>query len=297
MGMNRTKLFILGTTLVVVTAGWLSYLKMGEVDRLEVRSYLGDTDATYHLGRMYLSGQGVAPDSQKGLRMIMDAAYDGNPTALVDMGQRYLEGIGMDKDESRALDYFIKAAEAGDSEGMFQASLMYKNGKGGWQLTKDKAAELMLASAEAGNRKACYQLIVGEMDEAKNRYWTIRAAELGDSEACFKLGGTYFSNNDAVNGLYWYVKAIEHGNSKDAVEGYIAWTIAMRYKKGEDMPLDEAEAYAWLNIAGINNFDYRMNRDNYAKQLDSETIRRGQLRSSELIALIKKGKAAESLRR
>ena len=74
--------------------------------------------ATYHLGRLYLKGLGVSPDSKKGLKFIREAANGNVNAALIEMGKIYEEGRYVGKDLNSALDYFLESKKRGflDSE-------------------------------------------------------------------------------------------------------------------------------------------------------------------------------------
>jgi len=74
--------------------------------------------ATYHLGRLYLKGLGVSPDSKKGLKFIREAANGNVNAALIEMGRIYEEGRYVIKDLNFALDYFLESKKRGflDSE-------------------------------------------------------------------------------------------------------------------------------------------------------------------------------------
>ena len=74
--------------------------------------------ATYHLGRLYLKGLGVSPDSKKGLKFIREAANGNVNAALIEMGRIYEEGRYVVKDLNFALDYFLESKKRGflDSE-------------------------------------------------------------------------------------------------------------------------------------------------------------------------------------
>jgi TPR repeat protein len=79
-------------------------------------SYFGDPDAQYHLGRMYLDGQGVGKDTKQALRWLFAAASKGQYQAQAVFGALLFKGQSTARDSSRGLMWLILARDAATSK-------------------------------------------------------------------------------------------------------------------------------------------------------------------------------------
>jgi len=75
-------------------------------------SYFGDPDAQYHLGRMYLDGQGGGKDTKQALRWLFAAASKGQYQAQAVFGALLFKGQSTPRDSSRGLMWLILARDA-----------------------------------------------------------------------------------------------------------------------------------------------------------------------------------------
>ena len=69
-----------------------------------------------YLGRMYLSGQGVAADSKRAVALFKDAARANDSAAMFILGELYEAGQGVDRNEAIAKEYYKLAAERGSED-------------------------------------------------------------------------------------------------------------------------------------------------------------------------------------
>jgi len=111
--------------------------------------------AKTYLGTMYVKGQGVERDTNKGLAMIMDAASQGfeqarvlaaglckelavlgDVKAMYNMGYMCLKGWGGDFDSNKCIGWLEKAAEGGHERSAKVLSQIYTKGK--FSITPDK---------------------------------------------------------------------------------------------------------------------------------------------------------------
>ena len=74
----------------------------------------------------------------------------------------------------------------------------------------------------------------------------------------------------------WYRKAADQGDT------VAQSNLAFMYVKGEGVPKDAAEAYAWYNLASISDDAARNRRDELENILTPEQKVRAQQRSTEL---------------
>jgi TPR repeat protein len=81
----------------------------------------GDRRCAYLLGSILISGKGVAPNLDEGVRWMREAAEAELPVAQAYLGTLYANGEGVEKDLTAAVEWYRKAAEYGNSLG--QAAL------------------------------------------------------------------------------------------------------------------------------------------------------------------------------
>jgi uncharacterized protein len=79
-------------------------------------SYLGDRDAQYRLGRMYLDGQGVGKDTKQGIRWLSLAADKGQYQAQAMFGALLFKGQYLARNAAGGLMYLILARDAATVE-------------------------------------------------------------------------------------------------------------------------------------------------------------------------------------
>jgi TPR repeat protein len=79
-------------------------------------SYFGDPDAQYHLGRMYLDGQGVGKDTKQGIRWLSLAANKGQYQAQAVLGVLLFKGQYAPRDAARGLMWLMLAHDAATPE-------------------------------------------------------------------------------------------------------------------------------------------------------------------------------------
>jgi uncharacterized protein len=86
-------------------------------------SYLGDRDAQYRLGRMYLDGQGVGKDTKQGIRWLSLSADKGQYQAQAVFGALLFKGQYLARDAASGLMYLILARDAATVEETWIADL------------------------------------------------------------------------------------------------------------------------------------------------------------------------------
>jgi uncharacterized protein len=85
--------------------------------------YFGDRDAQYHLGRMYLDGQGVSKDTKQAARWLFTAANKGQYEAQAVFGALLFEGKYVPRDAAQGLMYMALALDAASSKESWIADL------------------------------------------------------------------------------------------------------------------------------------------------------------------------------
>lgn len=121
----------------------------------EQAAKLGNAEAAYWVGMMYIAGTGVQGDAYKGLTFLYEAASKNHAQAwklyLDYLWALYNEAVKT-KNYGPVIPYIQKAAELGDAEAQAKLSALYWQGAG--NLKEDRQAALYWAqkSAAQGNR-------------------------------------------------------------------------------------------------------------------------------------------------
>lgn len=91
----------------------------------------GNLDAQYHLGMMFLNGQGVNVDLTKAVKWFKASGAQGDPGAQFLIGEMNLKGMGLIQDYKKAGSWFKKSAEQGYPDAQYRLGEWYADGKGG----------------------------------------------------------------------------------------------------------------------------------------------------------------------
>lgn len=86
-------------------------------------SYFADPDAQYHLGRMYLDGQGAPKDPRQGARWLGLAAQKGQHLAQATLGAMLFEGKLVARQSARGLMWLTLARDGAAGEEKWVADL------------------------------------------------------------------------------------------------------------------------------------------------------------------------------
>jgi uncharacterized protein len=79
-------------------------------------SYYGDRDAQYHLGRMYLDGEGIGKDTKLGIRWLSLAANKGQYQSQAVLGALLFKGQNVPRDGAHGLMWLMLARDAATPE-------------------------------------------------------------------------------------------------------------------------------------------------------------------------------------
>ncbi len=89
-----------------------------------------DVRAQFALGILYLSGQGVERDEERGANWIKRAANHDLPAAQTVLGSLYTAGRGVEQSDGEAGRWFRRAASWGDREGQAALGILSHIGRG-----------------------------------------------------------------------------------------------------------------------------------------------------------------------
>lgn len=135
----------------------------------------GDPDAQSKLGVLYASGLGVKQDLKEAARWYKKAADQSYPLGMWNLAFLYVRGEGVPKvDYVKALGLFRNAAELGLDRAQYDLGMMYLNGLGTEENSKE-AEKWFHRAADQGNREAVK--ILKEIEEAKKKEGTEKASK------------------------------------------------------------------------------------------------------------------------
>jgi uncharacterized protein len=104
-------------------------------------NYFGDPVAQYHLGRMYLDGQGGAKDSKMAARWLNTAAMKGQYEAQAVFGGMLFKGLSVSRDGSKGLMFLRLAMDAATPKEVWISDQYNAAWK---QATEDERAEALV---------------------------------------------------------------------------------------------------------------------------------------------------------
>lgn len=168
---------------------------------------------------------------------------------LMQEADKYYEN----KDYERAFELNLTSAEMGLSWAQYNVAVMYKNGEGVYQDTKE-AFKWYSKAAEQGLAEAQYALAImygtGEgtyQDSIKAYEWCRKAAEQDNADAQFSLGGLFYDGEgvkqDFSKAFEWFKKAARKGHA-DA-----QYHLASMFSLGKGTYQDDEKAFEWYHMA------------------------------------------------
>ena len=106
------------------------------------------------LGALYIAGDGIPKDTEKGLELSALGCDRGDSFGCFNAAAVYAAGAGVPADPAKAAAYLDRACKGGDSEGCYDLAIAYEKGNGVARDPK-RGAELRKKACELGFTKAC----------------------------------------------------------------------------------------------------------------------------------------------
>jgi TPR repeat protein len=247
-----------------------------------------DAKAQITLGEIYWKGEDVDQDYSKAYQCYLKAANQGEPLAEYLVGFSYSSGTGIQRDYQKAAGWYLKSAQKGNKLGQHALACCLHNGMGielnipQALLWFKKAADQGHTDAQnilaikhyakgeyetaksysqksAGSKNAIGQYILsisimatpGGKDSREAAILMLASAHQGYADAQLSVGEAYLYNGlagvkNAVEAVKWLKASAEQGDAK------AQYLLGGCYATGNGTLKDEIEAYAILNISGIN---------------------------------------------
>lgn len=243
---------------------------------------LGWTNAMFHLGRCYLSGEIVEQDENLGLEFIRKAADLGESDALTSLAYLYAEGIGEPRDEhDRPME-------------LLQRSLKSNS----WQEER-YSSEIVYVRIQGVYHEVIFRFATGlgiERDPIAASQWYCRAASfdprtysLEDKIKEIPLDAWARSSqwrspsdwgkesDEFLPVLYSYLKACRKDPNA-------LMQLGNMYRMGQDVPKDAMRAWQWLSLASQNgSSEARAKIPELEKQMTSDELKEAKRLLPELV--------------
>lgn len=181
----------------------------------------GNRDATFLRGMLYMKGEGVTRQTERGVALLTRAAELGQGEAQNALAMLYLSGDGVARDDARAVRWLTTAAEAQVATAQSNLGYLYLNGNG---VARDaaRAAELLRQAAGKGVTEAQH-----------NMGWLYQTGEGVDK--------------DPVEAVRWYRLAADAGYSRSQ------YNLGILLAVGEGgLHQNLPEAVKWLSLAAVS---------------------------------------------
>jgi TPR repeat protein len=202
----------------------LSMMSTGELNRVlsgsEAASWViaaantGIAEAQIRLGRMLLSGDGMAKDERAAFAWFARAAETGNAEAHNMLGRCYENAWGAAQDFAKAAQHYGVAADGGDAWAQYNLGHLYLDGNGVAR-DLDWAFVLYMRASEQGHIRAmnlvarCYEEGWGTpRDAALARDWYRRSAEGGYFRGAYNYATMLAADGQIADAALWFTKAI-----------------------------------------------------------------------------------------
>lgn len=202
---------------------------------------------------------------------VLRQAQDGSPAAMCDLAYLYYTGAGTEKNDPLAAYWWVMSAESGVSLAMFCASVVFMNGIGTAQNTKEgqrwiekfvsmglkDVASSYSRNYTASQRQAAPEtaLVTGptgmvidrnrpeDMIEQYGLDELVEAAVMDNHDAAYVLGCCYYwglgVEEDPVSSFEWFLRIAEEGDTASYI-----W-VGDAYSYGEGTEMDEEKAFYW----------------------------------------------------
>jgi hypothetical protein len=174
----------------------------------------GIVEAQIRLGRMLLSGEGMAKDERAAFAWFARAAEAGNIEAHNMLGRCYEGGWGIAQDFARAAQHYGVAADGGDAWAQYNLGHLYLDGNGVAR-DVDWAFVLYMRASEQGHIRAmnllarCYEEGWGaRRDVVLARDWYRKSAEGGYFRGAYNYATMLAADGKIVDAAHWFMQAI-----------------------------------------------------------------------------------------
>ncbi len=174
----------------------------------------GIVEAQMRLGRMHLSGEGVAKDEATAFAWFTLTAKDGDAEANNMLGRCHENGWGTPRDFERAGRHYAIAASAGDAWAQYNLGHLFLDGLGVLR-DPDEAFAWYKRASDQGHVRAmnllarCYEEGWGApRDTALARAWYRKSAKGGYFRGAYNYASLLAAEGCIAGSAHWFEKAL-----------------------------------------------------------------------------------------
>jgi len=222
---------------------------------LEKDARIGDQEAAFALGSLYLNGDGVVRNTAMAAGWFRRAAEAGHGDAAYNLGNAYRLGLGTPQDMGEALKWYRYAADHGSAIAAFTLGRIYRLGDGvrrDYQQALEWlkiAADHDFAPAEQDIGQLYQEGIAVPRDLDKAIKWYQRAASRGHAPAKYDLARLMLDGNTAQRGigLKYLIQAADSGFAPAQRR------LSAVYMNAQNLDVEQSQnrvtAYKWIALA------------------------------------------------
>jgi TPR repeat protein len=211
----------------------------------------------FFLSRMYLRGEGVRRDSDRGMELLRISADGGYPAAQYSLGLHYLYGHGLKMDRTQAISYLLAAVEDSDYRAVTLLKMLEK-GSRGEKKDRDAIVAAVKRKALQNNPDAMFTLafmyLIGDgvpRDGAQEVRW-YRAAANVNPRAAFMLSLMYHYGEGVPRKPAEALRLMRSAAGRG--EPRAQYYLGTFYYQGTGMPADKSKAVSWFRNAAENGY-------------------------------------------
>ena len=264
-------------------------------DYFEKAAKLGNVDALFGLGKLYLSKTFSGYDPRTAVEYLASAARKGHDFAQYTLGRLFLQGIEVRKNPDYAVTWLEEAVKNENTYAQYLLGRVLLMGEDVPQ-DRDRGTDLIRKAADSGNTTAAYtmgKLLLEGMwisqDIRTGMEYMTKAAEDHFSAAQYYLGKVLYEGKlvpkDTPKAVAWLERSAQSGNTygaylagkilltdetvKDPARAvrnfelaaqygndYAEYQLGNLYLSGKDIPQDYEKAFAYLNAAASHGNQY-----------------------------------------
>ena len=220
----------------------------------------GSLEAEYHLGMMYLRGEGCERNVREGEACLREAAARGHAGSALELGNLFYQDILVEREDDQAYFWYSRAYEAGEKDAVLPLARLCMGETENRSLHR---AEALLLEADETDETGEAALALGNLyrdgllgapDPESAIEWYRRGAAKENAECMELLGSLYFQGEDGIETDYdrafiWLSRCYEKGTLQQKSR------LAYLYLKGFGCEADEEKAIRLFQEASEYEYD------------------------------------------
>lgn len=218
----------------------------------------GSPENDYVLANLFLRGEGVEKDIERGIILLRYASDNGYAPAQYQLGLYLLEGTYIETDKAKAVHYLTLASDQSLPTAQYElGKILMHEGNGGSSDTS-KALDLLVKAEEQGNEKArielCKRYLNGDGVEQSNPQFAEYVTKFygsSNGEALYLLAEALYNGIGLEKNVESAIKIYTISASAGEIRAQLR--LGDTYGKGSFGPVNLEEAKKWYKFAADQN--------------------------------------------